>query len=171
MSNFIRISDGCIFIEGTKGVWCDIMGPAGSPSMEMQAVRRPHVLQKGKTAATAAAVPRRLLKYNYAACISMETGSESAGAAAATLTHAIRMRDDVRAQDVWRDIAIFPFCNTCARRMVWRDIMGPLKAADASAADPDIAADEHFLGLLTNLGLLLLKSIPFLVVHMTLRHF
>ena len=47
----------------------------------------------------------------------------------------------MRAQDVWRDIAVFPFCNTCARRMVWRDIMG----ADASAADPNIAADEHFL--------------------------
>ena len=53
--------------------------------------------------------------------------------------------DDVRAQDVWRDIAIFPFCNTCARRMVWRDIMG----ADASAADPIKAAHEHFLGQIT----------------------
>ena len=38
-------------------------------------------------------------------------------------------------------LTIFPFCNTCARRMVWRDIMG----ADASAADPNIAADEHLL--------------------------
>ena len=45
------------------------------------------------------------------------------------------------AQDVWRDIAVFPFCKTCARRMVWRDIMG----ADASAADPNIAADEQGL--------------------------
>ena len=53
--------------------------------------------------------------------------------------------DDVRAQDVWCDIAIFPFCNTCARRMVWRDIMGPSKAADAPAADPNIAADEQGL--------------------------
>ena len=53
------------------------------------------------------------LNYNNAAC-------ESAGAAV---------------------IAIFPFCNMCARRKVWRDIMG----ADASAADPNIAADEHFL--------------------------
>ena len=44
-------------------------------------------------------------------------------------------------QDVWRDIAVFPFCKTCARRMVWRDIMG----ADASAADPNIAADEQGL--------------------------
>ena len=47
----------------------------------------------------------------------------------------------MRVQDVWRDIAIFPFCNTCARRRVWRDIMG----ADASTADPNIAADERFL--------------------------
>ena len=36
-----------------------------------------------------------------------------------------------------------PFCNTCARRMVWRDIMG----ADASAANPNIAADEQGLGI------------------------
>ena len=32
--------------------------------------------------------------------------------------------------------------KTCARRRVWRDIMG----AAASAADPNITADEHFLG-------------------------
>ena len=32
--------------------------------------------------------------------------------------------------------------KTCARRKVWRDIMG----ANASAADPNIADEEHFLG-------------------------
>ena len=72
--------------------------PPDRPSVEMQAVRRPHVLQKGKTAATAAAVPRRLLKYNYATCISMQTGGEHAGVAVTALT-----------------LAIFPFYNTCAR--------------------------------------------------------
>ena len=80
MSNFIRISHGCNSIE----VRCDIMGPAGPPSMEMQARRRPHEV-RGKTAAAP-------VNYKDAACISISF-------VALTLAHRAGESDDVRAQD------------------------------------------------------------------------
>ena len=98
--------------------------PPDRPSMEMQAPRRPHegVGEDGRGRGRAVPAVQLQLRRLRGRC------------------RRPHPRDAV--QDVWRDIAVFPFCNTCARRMVWRDIMG----ADAPAADPNIAADEQGLG-------------------------